>query len=144
MTVYRRRLALSFEALKRTPNGRLMRTGGISEEDACQDETRDQVISAEASTAAFVAVLEVQDRTNDLLRRIAQFRDGQQGAAPTHPAAPNASSTLAFWLGPSPHHVARNGMRMTKSRLSVRTPKGGDRLAGWGAVDVLLDSGHVS
>ena len=34
MTVYRRRLASSFEALKRTLNGRLMRAGGITEEDA--------------------------------------------------------------------------------------------------------------
>ena len=47
MTVYRRRLASSFEALKRTLNGRLMRTGGITEEDASQDETSDEVMSGE-------------------------------------------------------------------------------------------------
>jgi hypothetical protein len=38
MTVYRRRLASSFEALKRTLNGRLMRAG---------DETSDEVMSGE-------------------------------------------------------------------------------------------------
>jgi len=37
MTVYRRRLASSFEALKRTLNGRLARAGGIGEEDASLD-----------------------------------------------------------------------------------------------------------
>src|SRR5215469_6227737 len=47
MTVYRRRLASSFEALKRTLNGRLMRTGGITEEDASLDETSDEVMSGE-------------------------------------------------------------------------------------------------
>src|SRR5579863_2738301 len=42
MTVYRRRLASSFEALKRTLNGRLMRIRGITEEDASLDETSDR------------------------------------------------------------------------------------------------------
>ena len=47
MTTYRRRLASSFEALKRTLNGRLMRSGGITEEDASLDETSEEVMSGE-------------------------------------------------------------------------------------------------
>jgi superfamily II DNA or RNA helicase len=76
LTVYRRRLASSFEALKRTLNGRLMRTGGITEEDASQDETADEAMSAEevASLAAEAPeAIDERERINDLLRRIAQL-----------------------------------------------------------------------
>jgi SNF2 family DNA or RNA helicase len=78
MTVYRRRLASSFEALKRTLNGRLMRTGGITEEDASQDETSDEVMSGEeaaclAAEASEGETVKERDRINDLLRRIAQL-----------------------------------------------------------------------
>ena len=78
MTVYRRRLASSFEALKRTLNGRLMRAGGITEEDASQDETSDEVMSGE-EVACLVAeapeldTINERERINDLLRRIAQL-----------------------------------------------------------------------
>jgi SNF2 family DNA or RNA helicase len=78
MTVYRRRLASSFEALKRTLNGRLMRTGGITEEDASLDETSDEVMSAEevaylAAEAAEGETVNERGRINELLRRIAQL-----------------------------------------------------------------------
>lgn len=78
MTVYRRRLASSFEALKRTLNGRLMRTGGITEEDASQDETSDEVMSGEeveklAADAPVNEAINERDRIHDLLRRIAQL-----------------------------------------------------------------------
>lgn len=73
MTVYRRRLASSFEALKRTLNGRLMRTGGISEEDVSLDETADEVMSGEQAMQLSSQVAEERDRINDLLRRIAQL-----------------------------------------------------------------------
>ena len=49
MTIYRRRLASSFEALKRTLNGRLTRAGGVSEEDASQDEINDAVVGEEVA-----------------------------------------------------------------------------------------------
>jgi SNF2 family DNA or RNA helicase len=78
MTVYRRRLASSFEALKRTLNGRLMRTGGITEEDASQDEASDEVMSGEevaslAGEASENEAINERERINDLLRRIAQL-----------------------------------------------------------------------
>lgn len=78
MTVYRRRLASSFEALKRTLNGRLMRAGGITEEDASQDETSDEVMSGEEVACLVAEALELdaineRERINDLLRRIAQL-----------------------------------------------------------------------
>jgi hypothetical protein len=78
MTVYRRRLASSFEALKRTLNGRLMRTGGITEEDASQDETSDEVMSGEEATrlaaeAPEIGAINERERIHDLLRRIAQL-----------------------------------------------------------------------
>src|ERR1019366_2234089 len=78
MTVYRRRLASSFEALKRTLNGRLMRTGGITEEDASQDETSDEVMSGEevaclAAEAPENEAINERERIHDLLRRIAQL-----------------------------------------------------------------------
>ena len=76
MTVCRRRLASSFEALKRTLNGRLMRTGGISEEDASQDETSDEAMSGEevaCLAAEAPEAIDERDRINDLLRRIAQL-----------------------------------------------------------------------
>ena len=76
MTVYRRRLASSFEALKRTLNGRLMRAGGITEEDASQDETSDEVMSGDevaCLAAEAPEAIDERDRINDLLRRIAQL-----------------------------------------------------------------------
>ena len=84
MTVYRRRLASSFEALKRTLNGRLMRTGGITEEDASQDETSDEVMSGEEATrlaaeAPEIGAINERERIHDLLRRIAQL--GTEGKA---------------------------------------------------------------
>ena len=73
MTVYRRRLASSFEALKRTLTGRLARSGGIGEEDVSLDETTDEVMSAEDAIKLSSEVIEERDRINDLLRRIAQL-----------------------------------------------------------------------
>lgn len=73
MTVYRRRLASSFEALKKTLNGRLTRTGGISEEDVSLDETTDEVMSGDEVANLSSQVVEERDRINDLLRRIAQL-----------------------------------------------------------------------
>lgn len=78
MTVYRRRLASSFEALKRTLNGRLLRTGGITEEDVSLDETSDDVMSGEevanlTAAASETGVINERDRINDLLRQIAQL-----------------------------------------------------------------------
>ena len=73
MTVYRRRLASSFEALKRTLNGRLVRSGGIGEEDVSLDETTDDVMSGEEVASLSSEVVEERDRINDLLRRIAQL-----------------------------------------------------------------------
>jgi len=76
MTVYRRRLASSFEALKRTLTGRLMRSGGVSEDDISQDETTDEAMSEEdvtnLSTQALTSQMEGQrERINALLRDIA-------------------------------------------------------------------------
>ncbi len=83
MTVYRRRLASSFEALKRTLTGRLMRSGGgeisgISEEDISLDETTDEVMSEEdvtsLATQALTTQLEAErERINGLLRDIAKL-----------------------------------------------------------------------
>jgi hypothetical protein len=73
MTVYRRRLASSFEALKRTLNGRLGRSGGISEEDVSLDETTDEVMSGDEVASLSSQVVEERDRINDLLRGIAQL-----------------------------------------------------------------------
>ncbi len=73
MTVYRRRLASSFEALKRTLNGRLARTGGIGEEDVSLDETTDDVMSGEEVPCQVCHLRssgDERDRINDLLRRI--------------------------------------------------------------------------
>lgn len=73
MTVYRRRLASSFEALKRTLNGRLARSGGIGEEDVSLDETMDDVMSSDDVASLSSQVVEERERINDLLRRIAQL-----------------------------------------------------------------------
>lgn len=78
MTVYRRRLASSFEALKRTLNGRLMRTENITGEDASQDETSDDAMSAEdvaslVAAASEIVAINERERINELLRRIAQL-----------------------------------------------------------------------
>jgi ERCC4-related helicase len=74
MTVYRRRLASSFEALKRTLNGRLEKLG-LSEEDVSQDEAADEVMAPEDAVelAASAAGLEERDRIIELLRGIAKL-----------------------------------------------------------------------
>ena len=78
MTVYRRRLASSFEALKRTLTGRLLRSGGINEEDISQDETTDEAMSEEDVTSLSAQALTSQidgerERINGLLRDIAKL-----------------------------------------------------------------------
>ena len=78
MTVYRRRLASSFEALKRTLTGRLMRSGGIGDEDISQDETKDETMSEDDVTALSAQALTSQmdgerERINALLRDIAKL-----------------------------------------------------------------------
>src|SRR5260370_27727979 len=78
MTVYRRRLASSFVALKRTLTGRLMRAGGITEEDASQDETSDDAMSAEdvaqlVAEASEIEGINERDRINHLLGQIAKL-----------------------------------------------------------------------
>ncbi|MGC8761917.1 MAG: DEAD/DEAH box helicase [Bryobacteraceae bacterium] len=74
MTVYRRRLASSFEALKRTLNARLEKLG-LSEEDVSLDEAADEVMAPEeaAELAASSAELEERDRILELLRAIAKL-----------------------------------------------------------------------
>ena len=78
MTVYRRRLASSFEALKRTLNARLAKLG-LSEEDLSLDETRDDAMSVEEATelaetaAGSPAESEEESRIKDLLRSIAKL-----------------------------------------------------------------------
>ncbi|MGQ9918691.1 MAG: DEAD/DEAH box helicase [Bryobacteraceae bacterium] len=74
MTVYRRRLASSFEALKRTLNARLEKLG-LSEEDVSLDEAADEVMAPEeaAELAASAAELEERDRIVELLRSIARL-----------------------------------------------------------------------
>jgi hypothetical protein len=73
MTVYRRRLASSFEALKRTLTGRLIRSGGMGEEDISQDETTDEAMSEEDVTSLSSQVMEERGRINELLRDIAKL-----------------------------------------------------------------------
>jgi SNF2 family DNA or RNA helicase len=78
MTVYRRRLASSFEALKRTLTGRLLRSGGITEEDISQDETKDEAMSEEdvasLSAQALTSQMDAErERINGLLRDIAKL-----------------------------------------------------------------------
>ena len=73
MTVYRRRLASSFEALKRTLIGRLAGAGGIGEEDASLDETEDEAMSEQDVANLSAQVVEERERINGLLRRIAQL-----------------------------------------------------------------------
>ncbi|GIU78634.1 MAG: hypothetical protein KatS3mg005_1872 [Bryobacteraceae bacterium] len=74
MTVYRRRLASSFEALKRTLNARLERLG-LSEEDVSLDETADEVMAPEeaAELAEAASGAEERERIVDLLRAIAKL-----------------------------------------------------------------------
>jgi SNF2 family DNA or RNA helicase len=74
MTVYRRRLASSFEALKRTLNARLEKLG-LSEEDVSLDEATDDVMAPDeaAELAASAAGLEERDRILELLRGIARL-----------------------------------------------------------------------
>ncbi|MBX5496661.1 MAG: DEAD/DEAH box helicase family protein [Bryobacteraceae bacterium] len=74
MTVYRRRLASSFEALKRTLNARLGKLG-LSDEDVSLDEAGDEVMAPEeaAELAASTAELEERERILCLLRSIAKL-----------------------------------------------------------------------
>lgn len=80
MTIYRRRLASSFEALKRTLVNRLRRLQGddtavISEEDVTQDETTDEAMTAEdAQVLADSAIgREETEHIHSLLRDIAKI-----------------------------------------------------------------------
>ena len=82
MTVYRRRLASSFEALRCTLTDRYLRiTGGVpptnrnSDEDVSQDETKDDVMSGEEARELALSSLQVEEkgRINALLKGIAQL-----------------------------------------------------------------------
>jgi SNF2 family DNA or RNA helicase len=78
MTIYRRRLASSFEALRRTLIGRLGRMGyqpDDFEEDVSQDETADEVMTGEeARDLAYEALaFEEKDSINNLLRDISKI-----------------------------------------------------------------------
>jgi SNF2 family DNA or RNA helicase len=78
LTAYRRRLASSFEALKRTLVRRLEGVASISEEDASNNEAADEQMSGDEAVALAAEAAEVQppterDRIHDLLRRIAQL-----------------------------------------------------------------------
>lgn len=86
MTIYRRRLASSFHALRSTLNKRLaeMKSGQvtISEEDVSQDEQREEVMdAAEAETLITQAlVAEEQGDINSLLKQIAQVGSNTKSA----------------------------------------------------------------
>ncbi len=82
MTVYRRRLASSFEAFRRTLTNRLARIGGAQlpaspgwEEDVSLDETKDDVMSGEEASELATSSLQVEEkaRINALLKGIAQL-----------------------------------------------------------------------
>jgi SNF2 family DNA or RNA helicase len=80
MTMYRRRLASSFVALKCTLNNRLRRMEGaaaveVSEEDLTQDETRDEVMTVEDAQALAETALgrEETEHIHSLLRDIAKI-----------------------------------------------------------------------
>lgn len=74
MTVYRRRLASSFEALKRTLNARLEKIG-LTEEDVSLDEASDEVMAPEDAEemAQSAAGLEERGRILELLRAISKL-----------------------------------------------------------------------
>ncbi len=65
--------------MKKTLNGRLLRSGqmtpsgGISEEDVSQDEDKDDVMSVEEGSQLAAEVVEEHGRIHDLLRSIAQL-----------------------------------------------------------------------
>jgi len=75
MTIYRRRLASSFEALKRTLLGRLERMGFDGEEDLSQDENVDEAMSAEdaATMAEDALAFEETASIKALLRDISRI-----------------------------------------------------------------------
>lgn len=78
MTIYRRRLASSFEALRRTLIGRLERMGyqpDDFEEDVSLDETADEVMTADDARdlAQEALAFEEKDSINNLLRDIAKI-----------------------------------------------------------------------
>lgn len=78
MTIYRRRLASSFEALKRTLLGRLDKMGWSAddlEEDVSQDETADEIMTGEDARglAQEALAFEEQSAIKALLRDIGQI-----------------------------------------------------------------------
>jgi len=78
MTIYRRRLASSFAALRNTLNDRLASMSGgtvvASDEDVSQDEDREEVMDAEEAEALATEALvaEEQQSIKDLLKQIAK------------------------------------------------------------------------
>ena len=78
MTIYRRRLASSFAALRNTLNDRLASMSGgtvvASDEDVSQDEDREEVMDAEEAEALATEALvaEEQRSIKDLLKQIAK------------------------------------------------------------------------
>ena len=72
MTIYRRRLASSFYALRRTLEDRLGRVTHADDEDALDDETADDLIDAEEAEAAKRQVFVAEESTEieSLLKRI--------------------------------------------------------------------------
>ena len=78
MTIYRRRLASSFAALRHTLNDRLASMSGgtlvASDEDVSQDEDREEVMDADEAEALATEALvaEEQQSIKDLLKQIAK------------------------------------------------------------------------
>ena len=74
LTIYQRRLASSFYALKQTLVKRLENMGGISEEDLPLDETGDEAMDAEEAESMAYESLVAEERTTiqDLLKKIAK------------------------------------------------------------------------
>ena len=72
MTVYRRRLASSFAALKKTMVNRLRRVGGMEDADTSQDETGDEVMTSEAASqlAEEALAFEEKGRIQQILKAI--------------------------------------------------------------------------
>jgi ERCC4-related helicase len=76
MTIYRRRLASSFHALRQTLNKRLSGQGlTLTEEDVSQDEQVEEVMDAEEAAEVVHRGLVVEERTSiqGLLKKIAQL-----------------------------------------------------------------------
>lgn len=75
MTIYRRRLASSFEALRKTLLGRLERMGLDYEEDVSDDEIADEVMSSEQARefAEEALGVEEKDQIHALLREVSRI-----------------------------------------------------------------------